>query len=90
MVDVANITRAQGLVGEHQSIVAALERLDEGGRIVAMSIADAADAPVMTWVTVPTSFIEYPPQMVTSIKSALSARRDAIQSELAKLGITGV
>lgn len=41
-------------------------------------------------VTVSTVDIDYPPQMVASIKQALTQRRDAIAKQLAGMGVTGV
>lgn len=100
MVDLANIPQATALANEKQSITTALDNLEKGGRIVAMRIAPkppeqpegAPPAPTfpMMGVEVPTASIDYPPQMVTSIKQALSQRRDAIAKELADLGITGM
>lgn len=100
MVDIADVPQVNALTGEKQAISAALDNLEQGGRIVAMRIAPkppeqpegAPPMPTfpMMGVEVPTASIDYPPQMVTSIKQALTQRREAIAKELAGMGVTGV
>lgn len=97
MVDLANVTQAMVLKGELQSISVALDNLEKGGRIIAMSIAPPVPeqpeggTPITpSGVEVSTTSIEYPPQMVTSIKQALTARQAEIAKELSGMGITGV
>ena len=100
MVDLTDIPQATALVNEKQSITVALDNLERGGRIVAMTIAPPQPEPQegqppmpltpMMGAMVPTQSIEYPAQMITSIKAALSARRDAITKELAEMGVTGM
>jgi hypothetical protein len=105
-MDRADLTRVNALYEEARLIVSALGNFSNGGRIIAMTVSPAAQIDVPPAVpgitgmagppifgmsiTVPTSSIEYPPQMVTSIRTALEQRRAAILAELTQLGMTGV
>ena len=82
MVDRADVDRANGLIGDYRQTVRALTNLEEGGRIIAMTIGPSA-------VTVPTDDLNYPVQMVDAIRQALVQRRDAIQQQLNEIGVTG-
>ena len=96
MVDLADVPQMQALVGEKQSISMALDNLKQGGKIVAMEIAPpqpeqpegAPPMPPPFGARVPTTEIDYPPQMVTGIEAAFEARLKEIADELAKLGVT--
>ena len=88
MVDVTDITAANSLMNEDQQITAALNNLNNGGRITSMTIDGPPDeANVMA--TVPTGYIQYPPQMVAGIKAALEGRQHEIDQQLADMGFTG-
>lgn len=94
-MDLDDIEKVNELSREKQAIDAAQEMLDRGGRIIAMTVSNAPPpsgrmAPFMSGVAVPTGYIEYPPQMVDAIKTSFAARRQVIEQELAKLGVTGV
>lgn len=96
MVELANVPQVGGSVADYQSILRALDTLEQGGRIVAMEIAAPAPPPVegaprvAFGARVSTEGMEYPPQMVASIKTLLQARRDALKKQLADLGVTGL
>lgn len=96
MVDVTNLTQASGLMGEYQALGMALDNLENGGRIVAMEIAapispdSPEQAPPPMGMRISTQGMDYPPQMVTSIKSVLTARQDEIAKQLSAIGITGM
>lgn len=91
-LDVNDISTANDLTREKQSIEDAMEVLNAGGRIVSMTVmvvpTGEHPAPPMGTI-VPTSHIMYPPQMIDAIKSALMARETAIDSQLSQLGVTG-
>lgn len=95
-LDAGDISTANDLLSEKRSIEQAMDVLNNGGRIVSMTVMvvgtssnplPPVGAPM--GAIVPTSHISYPPQMVDAIKSALTARETAIDDELSKLGITG-
>lgn len=95
MVDIARFQSAAVLVDEYKALGIALDNLERGGRIVAMSIAGpvpelpegAPEPPPDPGATVPTRSIDYPPQMVTAIRAALEQRRGEIAQELTDLGV---
>lgn len=93
MVDLANFQQINVLANEQSNITAALERFGQGWRIVGLELGPP-DAPMpgmpgMPGMPVPTRGMEYPPQMVTTIKAALQARLEAVTKTLAELGVTG-
>lgn len=94
MVDVADFTQINNLMAESQSIGAALDALTAGGRIIRMLVEreprtpDMPDDYQIPWVMVLTQGMDYPPQMVTSIKNALTARQGDIAKALADMGVT--
>ena len=91
-MDLADIQQVNILSTEKQAILDAITIMDEGGRIVAMTVAAPTDLrnPLVAGVTVPTRDITYPPQMVDAIKIAFDARLHAIEDELTNLGVTGM
>jgi hypothetical protein len=62
---------------EFRNTIAAIRKLDEGGRIGAMTIASPDDP---TSVRVITETFGYPQQMVEAIRGQLEARRTVIVS----------
>lgn len=82
MVDRADLTTVNNLIAESQMITRAINNFDEGGRITAFVVGPDL-------VSIPSGYIPYPPQMVDTIKQAISERRDQIQQELSELGLTG-
>lgn len=97
MVDLAQFNEVRMLVAELKDIGTVLENLENGGRIVAMSVAPPASPRPEgepphepAGVTISTSNIDYPPAMLTGIQAALTQRRDAIEQELTALGVSGV
>lgn len=96
-MDVADIQTVTQLSQEKQSIQTALDSLASGGRINAMVVGPPAPTSAMPFggrpfggVSVPTAYIEYPPQMVEAIKTAFEGRLHVIEDELTKLGVTGM
>lgn len=96
-MDVKDIAKVNALSGEKRAIQVALETFDAGGRIVAISVGHApveGELPRPTALimggAVPTMYIDYPPQMVDSIKMSFRTRLSAITDELEELGVTGV
>lgn len=102
MVDVSDLAKANELNAELSRINAALGLFDGGGRIVSITIADASmpappsipvpidSAGPVLFVTVQTSFMDYPAQMVEAIKSMLAVREEEVANEMSGLGLTGV
>lgn len=103
MVDLADIPQATALANEKQSITTALDNLEQGGRIVAMTIAPPQPErpeqpegqppmplPLVMGTTVPTQAIDYPPEVTTAIEAALIARLDEIAQQLSDVGVSGV
>lgn len=100
MVDLAKVPNVSVLVDEFNAIGRALNNFDNGGRIVAMQVSapapqtrdqEGGPPPLMAFgVTVPTTTIDYPPQMVTTIKNSLESRRNEIAQELQDIGVTGI
>lgn len=100
MVSLTDFQNATMLAAEYRSLDAAFAALEGGGRIVAMEIAAALPAtpggtaqpptpPMpMMGMRVSTQGMDYPAQMITSIKSMLQARRDALKKQLADLGVS--
>lgn len=99
-----DIQRVNVLSNEKLSIQAALGMLGSGGRITAMTVSGGqyegqrpgpvpGMPPIMGGggpVTVPSSYIEYPAQMITAITAALQTRLQQINQELAQMGVTGM
>ena len=105
MVDLSDIGRINDLYAEANSIDSAVAGFDAGGSIVALVISypsgtgsapsgsdqpDVSPVTIETSITVSTRGMQYPPQMVDTIKGFLTTRRAAINNELAQLGVTGV
>ena len=94
MVDKAGIENATHLLTEHRRLVQALDHFANGGRIMAMTVAGRSRrfgrGNLMPSISVSTEDIDYPPQMVEAIKTALQARRQRILDELAGMGVTGI
>lgn len=91
MVDIADLSQVQAYYAEANSIRAALEIFDQGGRITFFGVGgiETAAGPTSS-VQVDASYMEYPPQMVDMIRTLMHDRLDAIDSALAGLGVTGV
>lgn len=92
-MNVSDIQKANMLSQEKAAIQTAADYLRRGGRIMVMNVGSPSlppeDAALITMsVSVPTSYIEYPPQMVTAIQAAFQTRLQAIQDELTTLGVT--
>lgn len=87
----ADLLRATGLYQQATEIDQALGVLDQQGTITAVTITpkDTVDEiPERSGSrTVSTIGLQYPPQMTQAIKAQLEARRDAINKELAELGV---
>lgn len=102
MVDWADIPQATALANEKQSITVALDSLERGGRIIAMTIAPPQPErpeqpegqppmlPPVIGTTVQTQSIEYPQEVITAIEAALIARQDEIAQQLSDVGVSGV
>lgn len=92
MVDRADLNRITMLYQQRRSIQLALGNLAGGGRIVQIAIdpPPSAGPPEMHGpVSISTSSMEYPQQMVEAIRSELQKRLDEIDRELGDLGVTG-
>jgi hypothetical protein len=98
MVDRADLEKVSQLYRELGAITDAIGNLDAGGVIIAMTISGGPPVPPgemgtavlqRVLVQVPTTGWEYPAPMVTAIVGLLKARQEAIDSELAALGVTG-
>jgi len=93
-MDRADLTRVNALYEEARSIATAIHNFDNGGRIVAMTVSAPEPAPMPPSpdmiATVMTGNMQYPPEMVMAIKTALEQRRAEIVAELTQLGLTGV
>lgn len=97
MVELTQFQNASMLVEEFKAIDVALDNLEQGGRIVSMSIAPpegelpegTPKPPPMPGAPVSTRGVDYPPAMVTAIKTALGQRQDALAKQLTDMGVTG-
>lgn len=87
MVDINAIGRAAQLVDEKNRINYAIQNFDHGGRIVQMEVG--GPQPNMGIVSISTVYMDYPDQMVDSIKQLFARRLAEIQKELDGLGVTG-
>lgn len=94
MMDPANIQRAAELYAEMRQINRAVEVIDANGMITAVVLTttslppDTPDSPVhSTSTTIPTEGLQYPPQMIATIKAQLEERKAAINRELEELGV---
>ena len=92
MVDRSNLSEVNDLYTELTVIEQAFRNLDAGGTIVNVTIGGGPpdEMPYNPWVSVPTTYMTYPPQMVDAIKAAMTARRQQLESKLAELGLTGI
>jgi len=95
-MDRSNLQQVNMLYGEVRAIDMALQGFNNGGRIVQMSVSpgplpedDEAMRGIMTGIAVDVSRIDYPPQMVESIRISVQQRLAAINTELQNLGVTG-
>ncbi|HKD75679.1 MAG TPA: hypothetical protein VKB76_09300, partial [Ktedonobacterales bacterium] len=61
-------------------------RFANQGRIVQMTV----EAPDLMAVTVDTRHLPYPPPMTEAVINALWTRRQTVEAELEKLGVTGL
>jgi hypothetical protein len=84
MVDVANLERARMLSLEITNIEAAIRQLEDGEKILSLVVGPPTGA-----VSIPTGYMQFPPQMVEAIKTYAHGRLDAISEELVKMGVTG-
>lgn len=92
MVELASIGKVNLLVGEKQSILTALNLFSHGGRIVAFGINPSSenyDGPTPA-VSVISSYMNYPPTMVSAITQMMQTRLAEIQQQLTEMGITGL
>ena len=82
MTDFANLTTANELNNQLQTILFALDALDAGGLITG-SVESGGYSVRLLGVA------DYPPQMVQGIREQLETRRDAMIQQLRDLGVTG-
>lgn len=91
MVDFTDVTQVKSLASEHQSITAALDALDAGGQIAAVTILPPSpdeQTPVpLQSVTVQS--IEDQSQIIEAVKAALEARLEELTHEISNLGVSG-
>ena len=95
MVDRSDLATAQQLYDEYRQIVQAVINFDSGGRIVMMAVRwddpDDPDNPTLSRIaTVPTQYMNYPPQMVEGIKQFFQQREREIARQLSDIGVTGL
>jgi antitoxin component HigA of HigAB toxin-antitoxin module len=92
MVEQSDLGTINRLNDEYQSIDQMIFLLDHGGRISFFQ-AESDDAEATNGIAnagVRSDYIEYPPQMVTAIKTALQQRQREIARDLADMGVTGI
>jgi hypothetical protein len=89
MVDLSDVARMNRLMSELEQIGQAIALFNLGARIMNITVGRVMDV-VPPSVTVDTSYIQYPPQMIDAIKAAFTARENEIRAELTKYGVTGV
>lgn len=89
MVDIADVGKVNELHFEYQQLKRVIEAFNGGGHIISMTVAWAGGGMNLP-VTVNTTSIEYPPQMVTQIIASLEAKRSELREELAGMGVTGI
>jgi hypothetical protein len=92
MVAVNDLGRVTQLYEERSNLVTALEIFDAGGGIYSMRISmplpdGEQSLPSVRNVLIPVDWMTYPPPMLDAIRAQLTQRRDAINSELAGMGI---
>lgn len=86
-MDINDVGRATQLVDEKNRINYAIQNFDHGGRIVQMAVG--GPQATMGMVQLSTIYMDYPPQMLDSIKQLFARRLAEIQKELDELGVTG-
>ena len=95
-----DLQKAQSLSQERQTLTRAIDNFSKGGKIVALTVAPPMPEqppdmppmppkpPGMMGTSVSTTDMNYPQQMVDSIKGSLQARLDAVVAELNTLGVS--
>lgn len=92
MVDRADISELNDLFAELTSIEGAFVNLDAGGTIVAVTISGGPrnEMPYNPWATISTTYMDYPPQMIETIKTMMAERQSFLRARLRGMGLTGV
>lgn len=91
MVDVTDLQAVTMLQAEIAAIDQALMILaTDNPRITQMLVATADAYEPSAEGLVQTAYMVFPPQMIDGIVAQLNDRRDALNSEIANLGVTGV
>lgn len=93
MMDPANIQQAATLFQESQQIDRALDVIDHDGTITAVALTSATlgeEPGRNVSIVIPTVGLAYPPQMIAAIRAQLEERREAINHELAEIGVAPV
>lgn len=91
-MDSDTVIQISRLTSEWASINRAVELFDMGARITNLMLATVPSPGVPGQLpqagSVSTEYMNYPPQMVDTIKSLLATRKGEIEGELANLGVT--
>lgn len=82
-MELANLARATQLYQDLREIQRAVDVIDAGGTILAVTMSGPTGP-----AFIPTVGLTYPPQMMAAIKAQLDARRAAINQELTEMGVT--
>jgi hypothetical protein len=91
MVDTTNLSRINQLYMELNAITQARELLDDGGRIISLTVGKQSDSEPPFWQftsALNTEYMQYPQMMVEAIKAFMVGREQDIESELSDLGVT--
>jgi hypothetical protein len=77
------------LLRDFEQVTRVIRAFEEGGRIMSIFVSTTGSSPIPAISgLVSTADIDYPPQMVTAIKTALVERQANIAAELAGMGVT--
>lgn len=89
MVERTDLLQAAGLYQQAQEIQRSLDVMDRKGTITAVTITvpSPEDTRDPDAATISTAGLTYPPQMMQAIRDQLQERLDAIDKELADLGV---
>lgn len=91
MVDTTSLSQINQLYAELNAITQTNAMLDEGGRIIGLTVGKQSDSEPPYWQftsAINTEYMQYPPTMVEAIKAFMTSRKQTIESELSDLGIT--
>lgn len=92
MVDRTNLSEVNDLYSELEVIEQGFKNLDAGGSILNVTLG-GGPMDVMPYnpaVTIPTTYMTYPPQMLDAIRSMMAVRRTELERRLEELGLTGI